>query len=187
MDKLRGCENVQILGVTKRGSSGVENINSMLHNIHLMSASPPPKKLAGWDLAEGDPIIYLANDYERELWNGTLGRIKEVCVVTAPSSDKVHSTRSLLCDFDGVEHGLTDSDLHNLALAYAVTVHKAQGSQFRRIVMPVSQSRLLDRTLVYTALTRGIEQVVFVGERRAFERAVVAPPLASQRQVGFML
>lgn len=187
IEELHGCENMQILGVTKRGSSGVENINSMLHNIHLMSANPPPKKLAGWDFAEGDPVIYLANDYERELWNGTLGRVEKVRGVTAPSSGKVPSNCSLLCDFDGVKHELTESDLHKLALAYAVTVHKAQGSQFRRIVMPVSRSRLFDRTLVYTALTRGIEQVVFVGERRAFEEAVVAPPSASQRQVGFVL
>lgn len=186
IEQMHGCENAQILGVTKRGSSGVENINIMLHNIHLMSANPTPKKLAGWDFAEGDPIIYLANDYERELWNGTLGRIEKVRSA-ASSCDKMRSTRTLSCDFDGIEHELTESDLHRLALAYAITVHKAQGSQFQRVVMPVSSSRLLDRTLVYTALTRGVEQVVFVGDRRVFEDAIVAAPSASQRQVGFVV
>jgi exodeoxyribonuclease V alpha subunit len=72
-------------------------------------------------------------------------------------------------------------------LAYAITVHKAQGSQFNRVIVPVTRSRLLDRTLIYTALTRGIEQVVFIGDRNAFDRAIIATPQSQERQVGFSL
>ena len=67
----------------------------------------------------------------------------------------------------------------------AITVHKAQGSQFKRVIVPVTWSRLLDRTLIYTALTRGIEQVVFIGDRNAFDRAIIATPQSQERQVGF--
>jgi exodeoxyribonuclease V alpha subunit len=70
-------------------------------------------------------------------------------------------------------------------LAYAITVHKAQGSQFKRVIVPVTRSRLLDRALIYTALTRGIEQVVFIGDRHAFDWAIVAEPHSQERQVGF--
>jgi len=72
-------------------------------------------------------------------------------------------------------------------LAYAITVHKAQGSQFKRVIVPVTRSRLLDRTLIYTALTRGIEQVVFIGDRNTFDRAIIATPQSQERQVGFSL
>ena len=72
-------------------------------------------------------------------------------------------------------------------LAYAITVHKAQGSQFKRVIVPVIRSRLLDRTLIYTALTRGMEQVVFIGDRDAFDRPIIAPPRSHERQVGFSL
>lgn len=84
-----------------------------------------------------------------------------------------------------MEHEIAEDDLHNLALAYAVTVHKAQGSQFRRVVMPIVRSRLLDRALLYTGITRGIKQIVLVGDRDAFERAVKEPPKSQGRMVGF--
>jgi hypothetical protein len=74
--------------------------------------------------------------------------------------------------------------LRTLALAYAITTHKAQGSQFRRVVIPIAQSRLFDRTVPYTTMTRAQEQVVFVGDRSAFEAAIVAPPHVSRRCTG---
>jgi len=83
--------------------------------------------------------------------------------------------------------GDPEEDLHRIDLAYAITVHKAQGSQFKRVIVPIVRSRLLDRTLIYTALTRGMEQVVFIGDRDAFDAAVTAPPHSRERQVGFSL
>ena len=69
-----GCDDVQTLGVIKRGANGIRAINATMHAY----ASAARKKLEGWDLAEGDPIIYLVNDYRRGLWNGSLGRIDRV-------------------------------------------------------------------------------------------------------------
>lgn len=169
------CDDVQVLGVTRRGTSGIRNINVALQ----AAASGRKPKLDGWEFAEGDPIIYLRNDYQKELWNGSLGRIEKIV--------DSNGRRSLLCSLDGAPHEIPDEEFHRIDLAYAITVHKAQGSQFKRVIVPISGSRLLDRTLVYTALTRGMEQVVFIGDRNAFDAAVTAPPHSHERQVGFSM
>jgi exodeoxyribonuclease V alpha subunit len=169
----RGCDDIQVLAITKRGICGIRNINAILHA--MASASRP--KVEEWGFAEGDPIIYLENDYQKRLWNGSLGRIESIL----PSNGK----RTLLCSLDGMRHEILEEDFHRVNLAYAITVHKAQGSQFKRVIVPVVRSRLLDRTLIYTALTRGVEQVVFIGDRNVFDAAVTAPPRSHERQVGF--
>lgn len=110
--------------------------------------------LAG-PIPPGDPIIYLVNDYQKELWNGSLGTIESVL--------NSNGRRSLLCCLDGLRQEIPEEDFHRIGLAYAITVHKAQGSQFKRVIVPMVKNRLLDRTLIYTALTRGMEQVVFIG------------------------
>ncbi len=169
------CDDTQILGVTKGGANGIRNINAKLHAI----ASATKAKLPGWEFAAGDPIIYLENDYQKQLWNGSLGRIESILISNGRSS--------LLCSLDGMQHEIPEEDFHRIDLAYAITVHKAQGSQFKRVIVPVVKSRLLDRTLIYTALTRGMEQVVFIGDRLAFEGAVAGAPHSHERQVGFSM
>ena len=169
------CDDAQVLCVTKRGTNGTRNINASLH----AKASATKPTLERWGFTEGDPIIYLVNDYQKELWNGSLGRIDKVL--------NSNGKRSLLCSLDGVRQEIPEEELHRIDLAYAITVHKAQGSQFKRVILPVFRNRLLDRTLIYTALTRGMEQVVFIGDWDAFERAVTAPPHSHDRQVGFSI
>jgi len=117
------------------------------------------------------------NDYRKELWNGSLGRIESIL--------SSNGRRALLCSLDGAQHEIPETDFQRIELAYAITVHKAQGSQFKRVIVPIVKTRLLDRTLIYTALTRGMEQVVFIGGRDAFDAAVTPPPRSHERQVGF--
>jgi exodeoxyribonuclease V alpha subunit len=167
--------DTQLLGITKSGIAGVRAINDYFHQ--MLSAGK--HKLFHWRLAEGDPVIHLENDYERLLFNGTLGYVKRVVA-------EGH-TSSLVCEFDGVEHIFTEMELEKIALAYGITVHKAQGSQFSRVAIPITKCRPLDRTLIYTALTRGIEQVVFVGDKYAFKQAVINQPSVSSRKVGFSI
>jgi len=77
--------------------------------------------------------------------------------------------------------------LDDVELGYAVTVHKAQGSRWKRVIVPVTGSRLLDRTLLYTALTRAQSQVLLVGDAEAARAATLAPPRASERKVALDL
>ncbi len=93
----------------------------------------------------------------------------------------------MIADFAGRKIGVTDADLCNVDLAYAITIRKEQGSQFKSVVILITKCRLLDRTLLYTALTRGIEQVILLGDRWAFNEAVVNPPLASLRKARFWI
>jgi exodeoxyribonuclease V alpha subunit len=169
---------VQILGVTNRGEAGVETLNAAIHK--LVATGQP--WVPGWDLAETEPVIHLVNDYDRDLFNGSLGRIRRI----VSERSEVGTLRyAIECDFDGVVHRFTEDSMDRLELAHAITVHKAQGSQFQRVIIPVVWSRLLDRTLIYTALTRAIEQVVFVGDREALTHAIEAPPHSERRRVGF--
>jgi exodeoxyribonuclease V alpha subunit len=167
--------DIKILGVTKSSEAGVRAINEYFH--YSMSAGK--RRLQSWQFAVGDPVIYLENDYERLLFNGTLGYITDVITERGEPA--------MSCDFDGVVHILKEPDMDKIALAYSITVHKAQGSQFNRIAIPITKSRLLDRTLIYTALTRGIEQVVLIGDRRAFSQAIASPPAVSLREVGLAI
>lgn len=180
MSALGGFKETQILGITKSGPAGTDTINQVFHQ--KLAGNMP--NIPEWGLAESDPVIYTVNDYDRDLYNGSLGRVEKV--FAEKESDDDEQCR-LICDFDGRKVSLTDSDLGNLDLAYAITTHKAQGSQFGRVVIPVTRSRLLDRTLIYTALTRGVEQVVFIGDRGAFNQATSDPTPASIRKVGFAM
>ncbi|MDT5270389.1 MAG: exodeoxyribonuclease alpha subunit [Acidobacteriota bacterium] len=180
---LGGFRDVQILGVTKRGVAGVMDINRTFYQ----KLATPNSELKEWGLAEGSLILYTVNDYDRELYNGSLGQIEEVLPTAIRNEEQDGEPIKAVCNFDGRKLGMTEAELVNIDLAYAITTHKAQGSQFKRVVIPITKSRLLDRTLIYTALTRGMEQVVFVGEKQAFDEAVISHPSVANRTVGFAI
>jgi exodeoxyribonuclease V alpha subunit len=117
-----------------------------------------------------EPVIWNTNNYELGLMNGTLGFVESVSEGLVIQWDDVGSKKI--------------GEFKDMDRAYAITCHKAQGSQFKRIILPIFNSRLLDRTMLYTAVTRAQEQVVIVGDRSAFEKAVIAPPSTSVRRTG---
>lgn len=163
----------QIIGSTRKGDAGNDSINWVYHEHFAREVLP------GWRFAKGDPVMHLVNDYDTGLMNGTLGRI--VGITTEPAL-------GLEVDFEEERHLLPVYELaERVELAYAITVHKAQGSQFHRIAVPIVRSRILDHALVYTALTRAVEQVVFIGDVGALNDAIRKPPFAQNREVGFRL
>ncbi|WP_290922327.1 AAA family ATPase [Halodesulfovibrio sp.] len=160
----------QILAATRQGEAGIERINTHFYRQNM------GKKIVFGQLKVNDPVIHLRNDYDRNLMNGTLGHI-----VSFDGQGDI----DVKVDFEGVIHSFSIEEvLEVVELAYAVSVHKAQGSQFQRVIVVVTKSRLFDHALVYTALTRGVEQVVFVGDKGAFEMAVRNCALSSRRQIG---
>jgi exodeoxyribonuclease V alpha subunit len=163
--------DAQVLSPIKRGPAGTQTINAALHA--LRSTGKPV-----WSgLALGDPVIHLENDYEALVFNGTLGMVAEAL------------PDGVLVQWDGHDRPMAfrEDRRDAIDLAFAISVHKSQGSQFRRLVIPLFRSRLLDRTLVYTALTRAQEQVVLVGDWDALEAAVNAPPAPQRRGTGIGL
>lgn len=159
---------IQIIAPTNRE---ISKINSFFHR-RLLKAKGESLSWSPY-LIEDEPVIWTKNDADRDLTNGALGRIVRLCGSEA------------IAEFDGVEHKLTPKDSQNLQLAWAISVHKAQGSQWSRVIIPVFQSRILDRSLIYTALTRAQHQIIFLGSREALNFAISQPPVVSKRNCGF--
>jgi exodeoxyribonuclease V alpha subunit len=184
-----GADNsVQILSITKNGCGGVQNINTAFHNefrrdgevLYAHDATFGRVGAQTHDripLRVGDLVLYTENDYKLGLRNGSLGVVISALEATDRDAD------CCICEFDGLLYRLNSRQVDALRHAYAITIHKSQGSQFERVVIPIRKSRLLDQTLVYTAVTRGVEQVVLVGDFEAACNAIVAPPSAARRHV----
>lgn len=164
------------------------HLNTALHNKYRQSAQSVSchsaefgaigaTTLANVSIKVGDLVMYTENDYELGLRNGSLGKIIEALTVGNSESP------CCVAEFEGIRYELNTTHVHALAHAYGITVHKSQGSQFKRVIVPIRESRILDQTLIYTAVTRGVEQVVLVGDEKAALRAIRSPASASKRRV----
>ncbi len=180
--------SVQILCPTNHGRGGVTDLNAALHNRYRQSSQPVycyssefgmvgATTFARVSLKVGDLVMFTENDYQLGLRNGSLGTIIRALKVGA-SDDPC-----CLCDFEGTEYKLNSRQINALTHAYAISVHKSQGSQFERVIIPIRDSHYLDQTLIYTAVTRGVSQVVLVGDVEAVLKAIQAPASVSNRQV----
>lgn len=174
--------DVRILCPTRRAGVGAHVLNGLTQGRYRRANTPVRYADAGRQALlpaffHRDRVMWTHNDYARGLMNGTLGRIWEV-----PGADAGHPCA---VNFEGTQHSLSVEDLAHLELAYAITVHKSQGSQFERVIVPIYPTRLLDHSLIYTAITRGVRQVVLVGDVAAAEAAVRAAAHAARRTIGF--
>lgn len=180
--------SVQILSILKNDLGGLKNLNAALHTRYRQMGEPVycldaefgtvgARTLERVPLKVGDLVIFTENDYELDLRNGSLGKI-----IAALPAEKLDDP-CCVCDFEGMEYHLNSRQMQALNHAYSITVHKSQGSQFKRIILPVRASRLLDQSLIYTAVTRGVEQVVLIGDEDACLAAIKAPASAANRYV----
>lgn len=160
--------DTQVVGSIKPGPGAVDEINYRLHALASVGGTPAAARFF-----VGQPVIATRNDYDVGVMNGELG------VVLGDADGGGLHVR-----FDAGEKTLPAAYLGDVELAYAITCHKSQGSQFRRVIVPVTPNRLLDRTLLLTAVSRAQEQVVLVGDPAAFAQAVTNPPSSLAREVG---
>ena len=160
---LDPVRDVQVLCPMNRGALGARALNVSLQQL-LNPGREPRVERYGMVFAPGDKVMQIENDYDKDVYNGDLGFITEI--------DADGST--LLVDFDGRSVAYEFNELDRLVLAYATTIHKAQGSEYPAVVIPISTQHypMLQRNLVYTGVTRGRKLVVIVGQRKAMAIAV---------------
>ena len=154
---------VQVLTPVNRGRSGTQALNELLQ-AHLNPEPPAVLTRGQLRFAVGDKVMQLENDYDREVYNGDVGQIAAIDA----------RSQTVEVAIDGRRLSYTADELDSLALAYAVTVHKAQGSEYPAVVLPLlrQHGRMLRRNLLYTAITRARRLVVLLTEPEALERAV---------------
>ncbi|HWL14798.1 MAG TPA: ATP-dependent RecD-like DNA helicase [Opitutus sp.] len=154
--------DVQVLAPMHKGVAGVANLNAQLQgalNPHARGLRGP-----GGEYRPGDKVIQLRNNYDKNLFNGDIGAVRTV--------DAEAST--LDAEFDGDRHTFERGEFGDLALAYAISIHKSQGSEYPIVIVPLLKAHfmMLQRNLIYTAITRGRKKVYLVGEPAAYAMAV---------------
>jgi len=165
-------DDLQILTPIYKTTAGVNALNTMAQE--LFNPIKPAQKSLQFGTTifrKGDKILQLENDSERDVYNGDMGKIIAVQYKNDKSNDD-HEDR-LLVDFDGKELSYPKKNLNQLSLAYATTVHKAQGNEFKLVIVALTTrfGLMLNRNLLYTGITRAKEALILVGEYEAFSRA----------------
>lgn len=161
-----GCHpihDIQVLTPMNRGGLGTIALNMALQQA-LNGQAEPKVVRNGTTFAMGDKVIQTVNNYEKEVFNGDIGFISHI--------NLANQTLKVTFDSHTVEYDL--KNLEELSLAYAISIHKSQGSEFPVVLMPLSMQHymLLARNLLYTGVTRGRKLVILVGEKKATGMAV---------------
>ncbi|MBT4273580.1 MAG: ATP-dependent RecD-like DNA helicase [Verrucomicrobia bacterium] len=157
--------DIQVLCPMNRGSLGVREMNLTLQNaLNPLRHGDVVAEKFGWQFRARDKVIQTENNYDKEVFNGDIGQISSIDPIEKEIKVQFEQ-RKVIYDF---------GELDELSLAYAITIHKSQGSEFPVVVMPVAtqQYMLLQRNLVYTGVTRGRKLVVIVGQKKALGMAV---------------
>jgi exodeoxyribonuclease V alpha subunit len=154
---MHPISDIQVLTPMHKGILGTANLNTLLQD----TLNPGEEGLTrgGRTYRKGDKVMQIENDYEREVFNGDIGRISKIDT----------ETNTVEVEFDERIVHYEFSDLDELVLAYAVSIHKSQGTEYPAIIMPVHTTHyvMLQRNLIYTGLTRAKKLAIFVGTKRA--------------------
>ena len=154
--------NIQVLTPMQRGVVGAANLNMALQQ--ALNHNTAALARGGYTFKEGDRVMQLRNNYDKDVYNGDLGYVRSVDM----------EERTLAVDFDGQTVEYEASELDELTLAYATTIHKSQGSEYPIVVMPVLMTHyvMLQRNLIYTGITRAKKICVLVGQTKALAYAI---------------
>ena len=158
-------DDIQVLSPMYRGAVGVSNLNARLQEaLNPPSMAKTERRLAGRLFRLGDKVMQTRNNYDKEVYNGDIGRVVRIDL----------ENQIMVVNIDGRPVPYDFSELDELVHAYAVSVHKSQGSEYPAVVMPVLTQHylMLQRNLLYTAVTRAKELVVLVGTKKAIAIAV---------------
>jgi exodeoxyribonuclease V alpha subunit len=159
---LDPVKDIQVLSPMHRGKTGAENLNRALQE----ALNPHAEAVLHGDrrLGVNDKVMQVKNNYEKEVFNGDLGQIHRI----DPDA------REVVINYDGRLIAYDYSELSEINLAYAISIHKSQGSEYPAVVIPLLTAHyiLLQRNLIYTAVTRGKQLVIVVGSKKALAMAI---------------
>ena len=165
------AQDVQVLAPMYRGQAGIDHINKLMQDL----INPAEKEQLVFEATDcqyrqGDRVIHLVNDAESNVFNGDLGYITDLL----PAKYTDSKQDELTINFDGNEIIYQRSEWYKIRLAYAMSIHKSQGSEFPVVILPITSSshRMLQRNLIYTAITRAKSKLILLGEKSAFAFAV---------------
>jgi exodeoxyribonuclease V alpha subunit len=165
--------DVQVLSPMHRGAAGARMLNEKLQaRLNPLRYDQPEYRSGSRLFRRGDRVLQLRNNYDKDVFNGDIGRIELIDL----EEGEIH------VDFEGRSVTYDFSDLDELTLAYAMSVHKSQGSEYPVVVLPLLTQHymLLQRNLLYTAITRAKKMVVIVGTRKAMAMAVKNDKIAAR-------
>jgi exodeoxyribonuclease V alpha subunit len=150
---LNRVDDVQVLSPMQRGTLGCRNLNAVLQE--ALNPTGPAIQRYGWTFRVGDKVMQMRNDYDKDVFNGDIGRVAKIDEVAQEMTGRFDD-RPVKYDFN---------ELDELHLSYATTVHKSQGSEYPVVVLPIHTQHylMLQRGLLHTAVTRARKLVVLVG------------------------
>ena len=156
--------DIQVLSPMNRSVLGARNLNQVLQEALNPGDGGPEIQRFGWTFRIGDRVIQTENDYNRDVFNGDLGLIEKINRIE----------QQMIVNFEGRQVEYDFADLDELSLAYVLSIHKSQGSEFPCVVIPIHTQHymMLQRNLLYTAVTRGKKLVILVGTKKALAMAV---------------
>jgi len=156
--------DIQVLTPMNRSLLGARNLNQVLQKAINPGDGGPEVQRFGWLFRIGDRVIQTENNYDRDVFNGDLGIVEKI--------NRIEQTMTVSFEGRPVEYDF--GDLDELSLAYVLSIHKSQGSEFPAVVIPLHTQHylMLPRNLLYTAVTRGKKLVVLVGTKKALAMAI---------------
>ncbi|MGF3113107.1 SF1B family DNA helicase RecD2 [Facklamia sp. P9177] len=164
-------QTLQVLAPMYKGPGGINQINDLMQEM-LNPASSKKREIKHFDQVYriGDKVLQLVNNTEEGVYNGDIGKI--TAILTAKESS--NNVEEVIVDFDDNEIHYRKNELDQLTLAYCCSIHKAQGSEYDLVILPLVDrySRMLRRDIIYTAVTRAVKSLVMVGNPQSFNKAV---------------
>ncbi len=158
--------DIQVLSPMYRGAAGVDALNMLLQErLNPANKGKIDQNLAGRTFRVGDKVMQIRNNYDKDVYNGDIGLLMGINRIDQTLTVRMDGVREVDYDF---------SEADELVLAYAVSVHKSQGSEFPAVVMPVLTQHyvMLQRNLVYTGITRAAKKCIIVGNNKALRIAI---------------
>lgn len=163
-------DDIQILAPMYKGENGIDNLNVLLRDLFNPKDSEKKEiKIGDRVFREDDKVLQLVNNIDKNVFNGDIGYIRNIISINHPRKKDV-----ILIDFDGNILEYSKEDMYNIIHAYAITIHKSQGSEFSHVIIPIvnKYNKMLYNKLIYTAVSRAKKSLVILGEEDAFIKAV---------------